>query len=242
MPVSASRCWPTWPIVRPDARMIWPRSGSSCFSSRRKSVVFPAPLRPTRPTCSPGLCCHVTPRSTSCGPYDFSMLSKRYSMRSLSTTKRSKVFRDARCHPERERGIWVVERAAPRRPSVRRLAHAWGDSVPLPQIIDDVEIRFGCEVRVRVRASVRGNRGGTRVENPRRHLLSERGDVLAISGGEINALDRVVRKSFDVETFAVAAESRGVVVNIDAGKRARRSAGNRIEQIAFARILRSHIH
>src|SRR5262249_17834306 len=54
--------------------------GSSRPATRRKTVVLPAPLRPTSPTRSAGFICKVTPRRTSCAPYDFSTLSRRKSM------------------------------------------------------------------------------------------------------------------------------------------------------------------
>ena len=59
-------------IHRADADRVGPhdftRSGSSVPSTRRNRVVLPAPLRPIRPTFSPGLCCQVASRSTSFGP------------------------------------------------------------------------------------------------------------------------------------------------------------------------------
>ncbi len=51
-----------------------PSSGSSMPTMQRKDVVFPAPLRPRRPTISEGSMAMLTPRTTSRPLNDFLML------------------------------------------------------------------------------------------------------------------------------------------------------------------------
>src|SRR6478736_10426452 len=53
-----------------------PSSGSSSPTTMRKSVVFPAPLGPTRPTFSPGLSWNDASTKTSCLPYCLLILEK----------------------------------------------------------------------------------------------------------------------------------------------------------------------
>src|SRR4051812_34368912 len=53
-----------------------PSSGSSSPTTMRKSVVFPAPLGPTRPTFSPGLSWNDASTNTSCLPYCLLILEK----------------------------------------------------------------------------------------------------------------------------------------------------------------------
>ena len=66
--VRLGRAWSTVAIRTALALMNSPASGSSRPSAIRRRVVLPAPLRPTRPTFSPGLCCQVASRRTTFGP------------------------------------------------------------------------------------------------------------------------------------------------------------------------------
>src|SRR5258706_640194 len=61
-------------------------------------VVLPAPLRPTKPTCSPGLTCSEAPRRTSCAPKDFSISERRNSI--LECCDWSQLFQESRSQTE----------------------------------------------------------------------------------------------------------------------------------------------
>src|SRR5688572_6320686 len=73
-------CWSNRPNFTPRARTTSPRSAVSSPLTSRKIVLLPAPLRPTSPTCSPGLTCNVVPRNTSCVPYDLCTSERRNNM------------------------------------------------------------------------------------------------------------------------------------------------------------------
>src|SRR6185369_13584003 len=73
-------CWSNRPNFTPRARTTSPRSAVSSPLTSRKIVLLPAPLRPTSPTCSPGLTCNDVPRKTSCVPYDLCTSERRNNM------------------------------------------------------------------------------------------------------------------------------------------------------------------
>jgi hypothetical protein len=62
----ARESWGRYPMV--PLRRTVPAAGSPSPASTRASVVLPAPLRPTRPTLSPGLIWKVALSSSSCAP------------------------------------------------------------------------------------------------------------------------------------------------------------------------------
>src|SRR5216684_5576735 len=75
-PDISSTSWRKYPMVRRFGTETSPSSGTSSPTTMRKSVVFPAPLGPTRPTFSPGLSWNEASTKTSCLPYCLLMLEK----------------------------------------------------------------------------------------------------------------------------------------------------------------------
>src|SRR5688572_5643700 len=69
--------WLKYPIAVPRSIAIWPASGSSSRVIKRKIVVLPAPLGPTRPIFSPRFTAAEASRNRICAPWRLETASMR---------------------------------------------------------------------------------------------------------------------------------------------------------------------
>jgi hypothetical protein len=79
--VAGSISWRRRPTRTPRPHTTRPSSASSSPAAIRSRVVLPAPLRPIRPTRSPGATCRSTPRNSTRAPKLRETPSSRISMR-----------------------------------------------------------------------------------------------------------------------------------------------------------------
>src|SRR5690348_5614148 len=88
LPRISPTSWLKYPTVTPRSTETRPSSGCSSFVIRRKRVDFPAPLGPTRPTCSPRCTTALASRKRICWPCCLATESSRIMGGAVDNTPR----------------------------------------------------------------------------------------------------------------------------------------------------------